>query len=127
MLGVRLFERSRGRRGLRLTAEGEELTASARVALDVLESGVRAAQHRNELKKTLINLGCGVRFSEILLPDMLTVFRDREHDLEVRVLVATQYVLHAQLMRGRIDVCLWRGPSEQPEFGVRGWANSAGS
>ncbi len=113
-IGARLFDRSRGRRGLQLTDAGELLAETSREALRTLEVGARRALDQTGSKRAVVNLGCGIRFSERLLPALVTKLREDAQDLDVRVLVAGEYILHQQLLRGRLDLCIWRGPIEEP-------------
>jgi LysR family transcriptional regulator, low CO2-responsive transcriptional regulator len=118
-IGTRLFDRSRGRRGLRLTDAGELLAETAREALRTLEVGARRALDQTGSKRAVVNLGCGIRFSERLLPALVKRLREDAQDLDVRVLVAGEYILHQQLLRGRLDLCIWRGPIEEPRIGLK--------
>jgi DNA-binding transcriptional LysR family regulator len=118
-IGTRLFDRSRGRRGLRLTSAGEFLAETSREALTTLEVGARRALDQTGSKRAIVNLGCGIRFSERLLPALVARFREHAKDLDVRVLVAGEYILHQQLLTGRLDLCIWRGPIEEPRIGLK--------
>jgi DNA-binding transcriptional LysR family regulator len=118
-IGARLFDRSRGRRGLQLTDAGELLAETSREALRTLEVGARRALDQTGSKRAVVNLGCGIRFSERLLPALVKRLREDAQDLDVRVLVAGEYILHQQLLRGRLDLCIWRGPIEEPRIGLK--------
>lgn len=117
-IGAPLFERSRGRLPLRLTAAGEILLNHARVANSELEHAYSEIEGLKGLRVGTIALGAPETFAHDLLPEFVREFHDRHPGIAFRIMVATPLVLVDQLLRDDIEVALVFNPPLRPELHI---------
>jgi LysR family hydrogen peroxide-inducible transcriptional activator len=114
LLGVRLFER--GRRGVLVTAVGEEVIARARQALRALDDVVDAARSAREPLSGRLRLGVIPTMAPYLLPRWLPTVRSRYPHLRLFLHEDKTERLLAALDEGTIDVALLALPVEAPHL-----------
>ena len=78
--GVQLFQRGIG--GVRLTPAGATLLRHASTALDEMDRAVRLL-HGAEPARTLVRLGVFTSLGAVLVPDALSLMRQRRPDVDV--------------------------------------------
>jgi LysR family hydrogen peroxide-inducible transcriptional activator len=111
-LGVKLFER--GKRGVALTAIGEEVVAQARRALEEAARVKAVAQQgRNPLKGTL-RLGVIHTIAPYVLPDLVAALKRSAPEMPLDIEENTTETLDRMLKAGEIDVVLLSLPYEEP-------------
>jgi DNA-binding transcriptional LysR family regulator len=105
-LGAPLFERSRGRKGLKLTSAGEILLSRARIATAALEQARSEIEALKGLRTGTISLGAPESSVNDFLPDFLAQFREAYPGISFRLFVATPKELIEQLMRDETELAL---------------------
>lgn len=115
-IGVHLLIRSPGRRGIQLTANGQILAESSQNALSSLQDGLQRMTRSPEAQRAVVEFGCGSTFSEQLLPDLYSGFRQQHPDIDLRVSVVSKPHLLERLRRGRLDLGVCFGPVDDPRL-----------
>jgi LysR family hydrogen peroxide-inducible transcriptional activator len=111
-LGVRLFER--GKRGVLLTAAGEQVVAQARRTLDeAARVKAVARQGRDQLSGTL-RLGVIHTVAPYLLPDLVAALRRSAPDMPLDIEENVTANLDRMLRAGELDAVILALPYEAP-------------
>jgi molybdate transport repressor ModE-like protein len=114
-LGVTLFERSRGRRQLRLTEAGEVLLATSDEVLAALERGAAALDRLRHDERRSVSVGVGVYFGGYLMPRLQERFRRAHPGVSLRVEVFSQPPAGAErVLQGNLDLLIAGDPPEHP-------------
>lgn len=103
-LGAPLFDRSR--RGVTLTAAGEQFLPWARQALADCEAGREAVRELLGLHRGRLSIGATPSLTTGLLPPLLATFRARYPGVELLLRQAGSRDLVASLDEGELDVAL---------------------
>lgn len=82
-LGFRIFDRTT--RQVSLTAQGSELLAVTRPAMNAIEEGMSRIEQAAKKKNRRISIGTTPWFAAHVLPPAIKEFRDRHSDLEVQL------------------------------------------
>ena len=114
-LGVLLFERSG--RGMRLTAEGEDLLRQCRLVLTEAESLRQRAQALKQGHTGMLRLGATPQAIENLLVSFLKSYRQSHPGIEVRLVEDGGAHLSCRLDEGDIDLAIM--PPADERFGGR--------
>lgn len=109
-LEAALFERSRGRNRLKLTAAGEILLMHARAATATLEQARVDIEALKGLRIGSISLGVPETFAHDFLPEFLLKFHKLHSNISFKISVATPHMLAEQLMRDDIDIAMIYNP-----------------
>ena len=105
-LGSPLFERSRGRNLLRLTAAGEIFMSHARSAVNELERARYEVEALKGLRAGSVNLGAPGTFARDFLPEFLVQFNRAHPRISFRVVVSETPRLIEMLLRDELEVTL---------------------
>lgn len=105
-MGVALFERGRGRNGLRLTAAGEILLRHVDRALGELLEAQREIAELQQLERGSIRLGVNGPYTGLLVTKLLKTFHERLPRLDFHVVVANTPHLVSLLNDDEIDIAL---------------------
>jgi DNA-binding transcriptional LysR family regulator len=105
-LGVPLFERGRGRNGLRLTPAGEILLRRVDRALAELADAQREIGELQHLERGSIRLGVNGPYTGILVTRLLKEFHERRPRLDIHVITGNTPHLVSLLRTDEIDVAL---------------------
>jgi DNA-binding transcriptional LysR family regulator len=116
-LGAELFDRSR--RGVTLTAAGEQFLPWARQALADCESGREAVRELLGLHRGRLAIGATPSLTTGLLPPLLAAFRTRYPGVELLLRQAGSQDLVASLDEGELDVALVILPVGAPRVSAR--------
>ena len=105
-LGVRLFERKKGRGGIKLTAAGEVLSRRAQYALNELATARDEINALKTMQRGRISIGVTDILAKDILPDLLFEFHARYPRVDFDVKVLNTPGLIELLADDRIDVLL---------------------
>lgn len=105
-LGVRLFERGRGRHGLVLTAAGEMLLRGVDRALAELSRAQHEIAELQNLERGNIRLGVNGPYTGILVTRLLKDFHERLPQLDFHVIAGNTPHLVSLLGTDEIDIAL---------------------
>ncbi|HTQ76483.1 MAG TPA: LysR substrate-binding domain-containing protein [Burkholderiales bacterium] len=111
-LGVRLFER--GKRGVFLTAVGEQIVAQARRALAEAERVKAVARARQDPLKGVLRLGIIHTVAPYLLPELVRALRRSAPGMPLDVEENMTATLDRMLKAGEIDAVIVALPYEGP-------------
>jgi DNA-binding transcriptional LysR family regulator len=109
-LGAPLFERSRGRSRLRLTAAGEALIVHAKAVMDQLERARTDIDHLKGLRAGNVVLGVPETFSRDFLPEFLAQFHRSYPGISFRVVTAASPQLLEMLLKDELEIALLYNP-----------------
>jgi DNA-binding transcriptional LysR family regulator len=120
-MGTPLFERGRGRDGLRLTAAGEILLYRLKRAMAELGAARTEVNSLLGLDRGTINLGVNEGMWRELLPTVLTAFRASHPGIDYHVVVGNSPRLIEMLLADEIDFALAFNPkpSANVTFAIR--------
>jgi DNA-binding transcriptional LysR family regulator len=114
-LGLVLFERSRGRRQLRLTAAGRILLDTQAEVQHALDRGGRALEALKTEDLNSVRVGVGVYFGGYLMPRLQDRFKKLHPEIKVRVEVFNEPVPAAErVLQGRLDMLIGGAAVEHP-------------
>lgn len=105
-LGALLFERSRGRNRLRLTAAGEVFILHARAAMEQLRIARTEIDHLKGLRAGNVVLGVPETFSHDFVPEFLAEFHRSYPGISFRVVMASSPQLLEMLLKDEIEIAL---------------------
>ena len=105
-LGALLFERSRGRNRLRLTAAGEVLVQHAKTAMEGLERARMEIDHLKGLRSGNVVIGVPETFSRDFVPEFLAQFHRSYPGISFRVVMASSPQLLEMLLKDDIEIAL---------------------
>jgi len=117
-LGVKLFERSRGRNRLQMTAAGEIFLTHARAATNEMERARDQIEALKGLRGGTIYLGVAETFTRDFLPDFLSDFNQTMPRISFNITVATSPRLIELLAQDEIEIALAYNPGKQNEIHV---------
>ncbi|MGQ0651139.1 MAG: LysR family transcriptional regulator [Betaproteobacteria bacterium] len=117
-LGAPLFERSRGRSRLRLTAAGEVLVLHAKAVVDQLERARTDIDHLKGLRAGNVVLGVPETFSRDFLPEFLAQFHRSYPGISFRVVTAASPQLLEMLLKDEVEIALLYNPALGPQVQV---------
>jgi DNA-binding transcriptional LysR family regulator len=109
-LGVELFERSRGRKRLLLTAAGEIYLTHARSATAQLERGREQIEALKGLQSGSVTIGVPETLTQDFLPEFLADFHRKMPRISFRVVVANSPRLIELLAADEIEIALAHNP-----------------
>jgi LysR family transcriptional regulator, low CO2-responsive transcriptional regulator len=113
-LGVVLFERSRGRRQLRLTEAGRVLLATSGDVFAALERGAHALEALRRDEGSTVRVGVGVYFGGYLMPRVQERLRRTHPEVTLRVEVYNEPVAAAERVAyGHLDLLVAGDPIER--------------
>lgn len=110
-LGVSLFDRDK--RGVRLTAKGQELFAHAERMLEIKHEMLRIARS-DHLIGGRICIGVAETIVQMWLPRLLERVHALFPDIVLEIEVDTSTVLRSHLLSRRIDLAFMMGPVAEP-------------
>ncbi|MBY3165690.1 LysR family transcriptional regulator [Rhizobium laguerreae] len=105
-LGTKLFERSKGRGGIKLTAAGEVLSRRVQYALNELNVAREEINALRGVQRGRVSIGVTDVLAKELLPDLLALFHERHPRIDFDVKVANTPALVDMLTEDRIDVLI---------------------
>jgi DNA-binding transcriptional LysR family regulator len=105
-LSVTLFERRRGRHGVRLTAAGEIFLRHVERALNELANAQRAIVALQSFERGSIRLGVNGPFTGILITRLLKEFHEKLPQIDYHVSVGNTPHLMSLLLADEIDIAL---------------------
>jgi DNA-binding transcriptional LysR family regulator len=109
-LRASLFERGRGRSGLRLMAAGEILMKYARSAMKELDQARAEIEALKGLRTGTVNFGAAETFSRDFLPNFLAEFHRAYPRISFRVTIGLSPQLVRLLVQDEIDLALAFNP-----------------
>lgn len=109
-IGAPLFERGRGRSGLKLTAAGEILVHRVRLAMSELAAAWAEVDALQGLQRGTVNLGVNEGFSRELLPQLLAAFHKAHPGVNYEITVASSPQLVDLILSDEIDFALAYNP-----------------
>ncbi|MBN8995172.1 MAG: LysR family transcriptional regulator [Rhizobiales bacterium] len=116
-LGARLFERGKGRRGIKLTSAGEVLARRVQYALNELDTARDEIQALKGVRRGRISIGVTDILAKEVLPDLLAAFHAEHPAVDFDVKVQNTPALVDLLTEDRIDVLI--AFDVAPQMGVR--------
>jgi len=105
-IGTLLFERGRGRDGLRLTAAGEVFIHHLKRAMSEIAAGRAAVDALQNLQQGTVIFGANESFTRELLPEMLARFHKTYPGVKFEVTVASSPRLVELALQDEIDFAL---------------------
>jgi DNA-binding transcriptional LysR family regulator len=120
-MGTLLFERGRGRGGLKLTAAGEIFLYRLKRAMSELGTARTEVDALIGLKRGTVNFGVNEGIWREILPQLLAGFRKAHPGIDYHVVVGTSPRLVEALLQDEIDFALAFNPPPQAgvHFAVR--------
>lgn len=115
--GAKLF--IRGRRGVRLTREGELLYRHASAALAMLEAGEQQLARVQNLEAGTLRLGAADTITKEFLLPFLSAFRTLHPGVQLQVTNRTSVQLVQKVLDGRLDMAVVNLPVENERLCVR--------
>lgn len=115
--GAKLFVR--GRRGVRLTREGELLYRHASAALAMLEAGEQQLARVQNLEAGTLRLGAADTITKEFLLPFLSAFRTLHPGVQLQVTNRTSVQLVQKVLDGRLDMAVVNLPVENERLCVR--------
>ena len=100
-LGVTLFNRTTRR--VELTAEGHELMASARRALNEIEQGLRFIQEAADLRRGRVEMACSPTVAAGFMPRILSAFERDYPQIKVSLREMSSPVMYECLRQHEVD------------------------
>ena len=100
-LGFRIFDRTT--RQVSLTAQGSELLAVTRPALNALEEGMSRIEQAVKRKNRRISIGTTPWFAAHVLPPAIKEFRDRHPDLQVQLFDGNLRAIARRVEANKLD------------------------
>jgi DNA-binding transcriptional LysR family regulator len=116
-LGAPLFERGKGRRGIKLTAAGEVLSRRVQYALNELDAARDEIEALKGVRRGRVNIGVTDILAKEILPDLLVTFHAEHAAVDFDVKVQNTPALVELLTEDRIDVLI--AFDVAPQMGVR--------
>jgi LysR family transcriptional regulator, low CO2-responsive transcriptional regulator len=110
MLGSRLLDRTRGRRGVTLTVAGQPLFAACETAFAALREGSTAVEALRAPLRASVSLGVTPGFGGEVLPRLYTEFQRVRPDMDVRVTIDRRAVIQEGLLSGRLELGVFSDP-----------------
>lgn len=105
-LGTKLFERGKGRGGIKLTAAGEVLSRRVQYALNELSTARDEINGLRGLQRGRVSIGVTDVIAKEILPDLLSAFHDRHPKIDFDVKVLNTPALVDMLSEDKLDVVL---------------------
>ncbi len=118
VLGVQLFIRSRGHRGIRLTNNGQILAEGSTTAIQSLEDTLARMDRAVEPERQVVEFGAGAIFSEEVVPRLYMGFQTAYPHIDVRTVALVKSQVLDRLRRGRIDLGCVIAPVDDPRLEV---------
>lgn len=115
--GAKLF--LRGRRGVRLTREGELLYRHASAALAMLEAGEQQLARVQNLEAGTLRLGTADTITKEFLLPFLSAFRTLHPGVQLQVTNRTSVQLVQKVLDGKLDMAVVNLPIEDERLCVR--------
>ncbi len=115
--GSKLFVR--GRRGVRLTREGELLYRHASAALAMLEAGERQLARVQNLEAGTLRLGAADTITKEFLLPFLSAFRMLHPGVQLQVTNRTSVQLVQKVLDGKLDLAVVNLPVEHEQLCVK--------
>jgi LysR family carnitine catabolism transcriptional activator len=109
-LGVCLFQRTT--RSVRLSEAGEELFASAGLAVERVSLSISRIRESSERRATRVNMGCLSSFSATFLPSVISAFAVAQPHVSVSVQELTTADLLGAVRSGLVDFAVGSDGSE---------------
>lgn len=100
-LGFRIFDRTT--RQVSLTAQGSELLAVTRPALNALEEGISRIERATKKKNRRISIGTTPWFAAHVLPPTIREFRDGHPDLQVQLFDGNLRAIARRVEANKLD------------------------
>lgn len=110
-MGAPLFERGRGREGLRLTAAGEILLHRVKRAMAELGAAYTEVDSLRGLKRGTVNFGVNEGIWRDVLPGILTEFRNNHPGIDYHVVAANSPRLTDMVLADEIDFAVAFNPT----------------
>lgn len=105
-LGTLLFERSRGRNKLKLTAAGDILLARANEVINTMDQARSEIEALKGLRTGTVSIGVPEMFVHHFLPDFLKKFSKEHPGISFKVSVDTPNMLTERLLRDEIEFAM---------------------
>lgn len=115
VVGATLIDRSRGRRQVDLTPAGRVLLHASQSVFQILDQALESVRAMSATARRTIAIGCGPHFGGFILPQLIGSFHAQHPNVTVRVEVARNEALLAEMKRGRLDMAVLFGPIDDPE------------
>lgn len=115
-LGVKLFERDRGARKIKLTNEGILLRRRAEEILQLVDKTEQELIEQEEQIEGKISIGCGEIASVQLLPELFRQFHQRYPRVTFDMVTATADLVKEQMDRGLLDLGLLLEPVDMEKY-----------
>ena len=112
-LGLQLIERRP--KGMRLTAEGQEIARRATRILSDVRDLSDFAHHRASLLSGPLHLGVIPSVAPYVLPSLLPLLREQHPALDLHIRETQTQALVQQLLEGSLDLLLLALPVEHPD------------
>lgn len=116
LVGVRLLERSPGRKQVELTEAGRILLQSCEEVSQSLKRAVRMLEGLQTVVRGTISVGTGLYFGGYVLPRAYEAFRRNHPGIAVRVQVDRSHHVLESLARRRIDLGVVAGTITDPDL-----------
>lgn len=119
VLGARLFDRSAGRRGFKLTPAGEVWAGAAAKVLDALREAQERAAELLAPDAARVRFGCGSSFGSRVLPGAYAAFRERWPQVDIEPHLDSRPALIEDLRRDRLDLAVVLGRPRDPSLAAK--------
>lgn len=117
--GLALLERSA--RGIRLTAEGEEVYAHARGVYAAERAVEESIASMKGMQKGTLHIGASTTIATYVLPEILSRFSDQHPGIELMLSAVHTRMLVQMLRRYELDVVLAEAPVHDERIRVMPW------
>lgn len=114
--GCALFDRSRGRGGVTLTAAGQILLRDVRAAMELIEHASNEITALHGLRRGNVQVGINEGFATAFFPRFIAQFHDLHPAITFDVRVGSSPLLIDKVMDNELDIVLAYNPP--PRFGV---------
>lgn len=115
-IGVKLFDRDRGARKIKLTNEGMLLRRRAEEILELVDKTEKELIEQEEQVEGKIFIGCGEIASVQLLPDLFRNFHQKYPRVNFDIFTATADLVKEQMDKGLIDIGLLLEPVDMEKY-----------
>src|SRR5262249_44215243 len=115
-VGMRLLDRSRGRRGIAITEAGRIVLESCEKVLEALDRAGLAVDALAGHILGGVSLGTGMTFGAFVFPSLYEAFQQTHPGIIVHVESAPRGHLLDDLARGDLDLAVLLGPSNNENY-----------
>ena len=103
----------RGKKGVTPTEYGEIVYRLAKLMEKSIDDVTEEIGIKKARKRSKLNIGAGLLWSYVYLPDAISSMTERNHDLDIEVILRPPLELHNMVSDGRLDMAVGVMPEER--------------